>query len=56
MGQKTHPRGFRLGIVAPWKSWLVSFTPLSVCWPTETFNRVLIWDSWVVRRGWLVAG
>ena len=20
MGQKTHPRGFRLGIVAPWKS------------------------------------
>jgi small subunit ribosomal protein S3 len=20
VGQKTHPRGFRLGIVAPWKS------------------------------------
>jgi small subunit ribosomal protein S3 len=20
MGQKTHPRGFRLGIVKPWKS------------------------------------
>ena len=36
MGQKTHPRGFRLGIVAPWKS----------RWYAERdFPKLLVWTS-----------
>ena len=42
MGQKTHPRGFRLGIVKPWKSrWYADRTFAALLKEDETIRRYL---------------